>query len=606
MKEIIIIKKVINRVINKCKYFDEKMKYYKYDKGYRDGRVLLQEYKSNLNIPFGEYEEIYRVEQEAILKEADLILAHKFTLLGEEIDFQNEIQWNMDFGSKYIWENKFYKDIKIIDYSTNADVKLPWELSRFQHIYILIYSFKITRDTKYIREIENQLMDWITQNPYRGSVNWTCAMEVAIRACNWIVAISFMDKNNILSEDLKGILNKSLYEHGEYIYNNLEKNIKNSNNHYIADLVGLIWIGMYFEDLHWRNKTINKWLTYALKELEKEIDNQILKDGVNYEISIPYHCLVTEMIVYTVIMLEKNNKVINNEILNTIEKMLEFVYCATKKNENIPLIGDMDSGRFMLFTAYGIKDKRNFSHLINFYNSRFNPNDIYNNVILKEESGYSIYKTNKYEFITRCGMNAMYGQGNHNHNDNLSFELNVECYDFIVDPGTFCYTRNPRIRNQYRSTSYHNTLQIEGIEQNDFNEKYLFRLENQSNAYYECIGQNYIKGKIEGYYPKCEIIYERTFKFSNNEINIFDHLKGEIENKNIYIRLYLDSNVEINRIDKNMVILSVNSVKVQIFSEHEIDIEIAEISPEYGVRIISSVLKVKLKSKSNNIKIKFI
>lgn len=610
MKNIIIIKKVINRLIKKFKYYEEKNMYLKGVKYNKEDIIQLQRYKSTIDIPFEYYEKIYEFNKDEVIKEADLILNHEFNLLGSKIKFLDGIQWNLDFGNDYIWENKFYKDIKIIDYKTNADVKVPWELSRFQHLYILIFSFKITNDKKYIREIENQILDWVKKNPYMGSVNWTCAMDVAIRACNWIVAINFMEKNNILLDEFREIINKSLYEHGEYIFNNLEKNIQNSNNHYIADLVGLIWIGMYFKNSQWRKKITTKWLTYALKELEEEMNNQILEDGVNYEISIPYHCLVTEMIIFTIIMLEENNKFVNNKMINKIEKMLEFIYCVTKRNGNIPLIGDMDSGRFMLFTSYGIKDKRDFSHLNNIYKDRFcdiEKAKLQNNsIILKHKSGYAIYKTNRYEFITRCGINAMNGQGNHNHNDNLSFELNVEGDDFIVDPGTFCYTRNPKLRNMYRSTSYHNTLYIDQIEQNDFNEKYLFKLEDQSKAYYEIIEDNYIRGKIDGYYSKCKLIHERSFEFLNNEIIILDYLKGRISNKNISIRLYLDSKINITQIDEKTVNLSVNNKKIEIDSEHKICIEKAEISPEYGVRISSNVLNIKLESKSNKIKIKFI
>ena len=80
-------------------------------------------YKKNTNI------------RENILKEAKQILEHKFDLLGSgEVDLGEKIKWNEDFKSGFIWKNQFYKDIKIVDLNNNADVKVPWELSRFQHL----------------------------------------------------------------------------------------------------------------------------------------------------------------------------------------------------------------------------------------------------------------------------------------------------------------------------------------------------------------------------------------------------------------------------------------------------------------------------------------
>ena len=49
-----------------------------------------------------------------ILKDANKILKHKFDLLGSGIvELDENIRWNQDFKSGFIWENEFYKNIKI-------------------------------------------------------------------------------------------------------------------------------------------------------------------------------------------------------------------------------------------------------------------------------------------------------------------------------------------------------------------------------------------------------------------------------------------------------------------------------------------------------------
>ena len=204
-----------------------------------------------------------------IIKSANKIVEHKFDLLGSgEVELGENIEWNKDFKSGFIWENKFYKDIKIIDLENNADVKVPWELSRFQHLFTLGKAYWITSDLKYFEEAKKEILDWIEKNPIYYGVNWTCTMDVAIRAVNLI--FFYFHFQDLIEKDKNFFkeFNENLYQHGEYIYLNLEKSLELANNHYLSNLVGLIFLGIYFKDLKYKKP--NKWLNFSLKEMEKE------------------------------------------------------------------------------------------------------------------------------------------------------------------------------------------------------------------------------------------------------------------------------------------------------------------------------------------------
>ena len=59
------------------------------------------------------------------------------------------------------------------------DIKVPWELSRFQHFTILGQAYILSKEEKYAQEFVNQVTDWIEHNPVGFGVNWACPMDVA-------------------------------------------------------------------------------------------------------------------------------------------------------------------------------------------------------------------------------------------------------------------------------------------------------------------------------------------------------------------------------------------------------------------------------------------
>lgn len=581
---------------------------------------IFQEFSSNMVFFFMNRESDYYVKKlhvwgqnAEIIKKADKICDHSFDLLGSgEINLGKEIQWNQDFKSGFIWKNEFYKKIEIIDISNNADVIVVWELSRFQHIPILGQAYWLSNDKKYLQEFQDQIEDWISKNPVEMSVNWTMAMDVAIRACNWITGIYFF-KNCGLNEVFLTNLNKSLYMHGEFIIKNLS-NPPKSNNHYISNLVGLIWLGIYFRNLKYKKNKAELWLNFAISELEKEMLKQVYDDGCDWEAATYYHCLVTEFILYTAVLCKYNNILFSDIFYQRLEKMCEFIMNITKPNGNIPLIGDIDNGRFIMLTGYGDDEMRDFRYLLGvgaeFFNRedfrRYAGNQMAALWILKNfkkpsgakcnqsskaflQGGYFLLCNNRVYLIIRCGKNGTGGSGTHTHNDQLAFELNIDGEDFIIDPGMYAYTSDYPMRNLFRSTRYHNTVWIENIEQNDFDPNSKgFRMEDQTNARMISSEDSYFAGRHHGYEKKCGIIHERHISLSDELIVIKDKLLSKPiitkkNNKNFmaHANLILDDDVRAEKSDSGVHLMK-KGVELFVEFDTEYRIEDTYISRKYG------------------------
>ncbi len=102
------------------------------------------------------------------------------------------LPWHSDFKTGREWPVQFCKDIEYLELDRPSDVKVPWELSRAQHFPLLGQAYWLTGDERYAREFVAEVDDWIDRNPLGYGVNWACAMDVALRAANWMWGFYFM------------------------------------------------------------------------------------------------------------------------------------------------------------------------------------------------------------------------------------------------------------------------------------------------------------------------------------------------------------------------------------------------------------------------------
>src|SRR5207253_814940 len=84
------------------------------------------------------------------------------------------------------------------------------------------------------------------------------------------------------------------------------------------------------------------------------------------------------------------------------------------------------------------------------------------------EGGFYILRTRDAHLVVDCGEVGFGGRGGHGHNDILSFELFLNGFNVVTDCGAYLYTASREWRNRFRSTEFHNTVQVDGEELNRF------------------------------------------------------------------------------------------------------------------------------------------
>lgn len=638
-----VLKKVAKKINKKIYYSHRKIKVRMRPITLSD--TYFTDFRTDLNFIFDiRKKEQYKTEikrlssADEIITAGDKICNHIFNLLGSGDRYLGEtLPWNEDFKTGFKWKDEFYKDIKIVDLSNNADVKIPWELSRFQHIFSLGKAYWLTDEERYALEFNNQVMDWIEKNPIEMTVNWTCTMDVAIRAVNLICGYFFFEKSSSIDKKFWTNFNKLIYLHGRFIYKNLENEGKYNGNHYLSDLAGLIWIGMYFGNFSVENlKSLNipsQWLKFGISEFENEIEKQMNDDGTNYEASTSYHRLVTEIYLFTTILCNKNNIYLSEQYMDKLQKMCEFIMDITKPNGLSPFIGDEDDGRFIILSDYSSWNRKDFRNVLAIAGEYFDRDDFrvigrkhkedalwlmnsFKNVsdeaILKstayKDGGYYLLRNDRIYCLIRCGELSCRGEGGHSHNDQLSFEINADGEDFIIDPGTYVYTADYRMRNLYRSTKMHNTLYIEGYEQNDFNNHDLFYMKEQTFSRCKEFCGNMFLGEHYGYKSKCGVVHERKFSLQGNELLIEDRLIGQKIDNKVYVNFMLNKDIDIEE-KNNCIVLTKNGKKIFIEFSNSYLVQDSNISDAYGrkcntkkITINAVDMEIKLKIKLANLR----
>jgi len=110
----------------------------------------------------------------------------------------------------------------------------------------------------------------------------------------------------------------------------------------------------------------------------------------------------------------------------------------------------------------------------------------------------------------------------HKHNSRLSYELCAFGESFLIDPGAYIYTADSEMRNLFRSTAYHNTVVVDGEEQNSFRPDEVFSLGNEAkvkiNAWEVNEKYDFWEGEHGGYQRlKQPVLHRRQIYFDKDE-----------------------------------------------------------------------------------------
>src|SRR6266478_734056 len=429
---------------------------------------------------------------------ADEIRTGRYPFLGYgTVELGTRPKWNLDFKSGTEWPYVQSECRECIRHD-GSDVKVPYELSRLQFLPVLAKAHVLTGDNSYRRSAKDLLSHWIQSNPVPLGVNWTIAMEAALRAMSICFLLNLLSPLRPEEQPWLATVTRSLAQHLCYIEANIEFSHLLTSNHYLSDIVGLYSLSMFLdgEGMAARRRKYRQ-------QIEAEMARQVYEDGGDYEASTGYQVLVTQLFTTALLLMRSESAApVTPAFVTRLRMMFQFLNTVASTSGELPNVGDCDDGRTELLlddlqqmTHCPVAERNSLkvSHLLGLGQRLFDvgagPGDDaawygfidgarapYSEprldlgsagpIKVLPKSGIGILQHGSAELLFFAIPNGIFGKGSHTHNDKLSFVLRVHGQEVFCDSGTGCYTRDLAVRNRFRRTAAHNTLLIDRTEQN--------------------------------------------------------------------------------------------------------------------------------------------
>ena len=131
-----------------------------------------------------------------------LLDTYRKNILNEKRKYERKNIISTNWYNDHLSNKNFKINDKII-YDKGIDIKVPWEVARFQHlnkICIFAYLNKLNTDYDFIKF---QILDFILLNPPNVGIHWLNAMEVAIRGSNLSMITDILIAENQLNNNEK-------------------------------------------------------------------------------------------------------------------------------------------------------------------------------------------------------------------------------------------------------------------------------------------------------------------------------------------------------------------------------------------------------------------
>ncbi|NVK74122.1 MAG: alginate lyase family protein [Oceanospirillaceae bacterium] len=481
-------------------------------------------------------------------------------------------EWvSYELGSQKIFSGF---NCRFLNHDGHVTSKDSWNDNNYSKLWLynLHYFDDLCSQGAVKRRLEHkEWMDrWIEDNPIGHGNGWE-SYPTSLRTVNWMKAfLSGFPTTELWMHSLSNQLN--------YLESNLEYHLL--GNHLFANAKALLFGGCFFE-----GKIADSWRKAAIDIIECELDEQVLADGTNFELTPMYHAIILvdilDLINLSNICSESFPSSLAFRLREKASAMLTVLKALSHPDEKISFFNDSTFGIAPENSQiFQYASRLGLSHKCSFDDKRF---------LYLQDSGYLSVKYNRCFLIADLGeIGPSYLPG-HAHADTLSFELSLDDKRFIVNSGISEYgISDERLRQ--RKTAAHNTVSVDNLDSSEVWSG--FRVARRASIVERVISSSERKfsathNGFKGQGVNC--LHRREWSFNEASLTIIDELIGKANNAIGYFHFHPSLKIVVKH--NKCLEVSLEDIAVNIsFEGADFVLETSTWHPEFGLSIPNKVL----------------
>lgn len=367
-----------------------------------------------------------------------------------------ELDFDPAFLARFDCDGILVDRVKLIHHTEDVDWSASWSGLHASHLWSFNlhyheYLLPLLKKTlegcgeRYVEKAKGIMRSWIASCPRSAGGDAWHPYTISVRTANWLAFIA--EGGSLVESDPLFIqeLDSSLTEQYAHLSRHLETDLL--ANHYFENLKALVLMAVYFGD--------NSALATVLGLLEEQIGEQILADGMHFELSPMYHKVVLEALLRIIAALRAAG-IDRPKFEDAARRMCDALWSMEGGTNRTPLFNDSGDNVAKSRDALVACAKRLLGYA---------PTASYDFYA----SGYHIVERDcpagKVKLIFDAGTPGPRYNPGHSHCDALSFELFIDGEPVLVNSGTCAY-QDP-LRSWFRSSAAHNGVWRDGVEQSE-------------------------------------------------------------------------------------------------------------------------------------------
>lgn len=470
---------------------------------------------------------------------------YSFCFLNEFHDLVSADDWNSNQCDKlWLYNLHYFDDLTAV----NAEQRVEWHRGLIQR--------------------------WIDEN-LAGKGNGWEPYPTSLRVVNWI-------KWALAENNLKDDWLHSLAVQIRFLSLNLETHLL--GNHLFANAKALLFAGLFFDGVG-----AEGWYQKGLGMLERELPEQVLEDGGNFELSTMYHLIFLEDLLDLVNIHRAYGCDLPNGVEERIKPMMRWLDTMCHPDGEISFFNDAALG----ITPPVSELKSYLDRIAEFSGSNefslaSKPPVNHANLVDLPDSGYSrVEMKDAVALIDRAAVGPDYLPG-HAHADTLSFELSLFGQRVVVNSGTSVYGAGEQ-RQLEKGTAAHSTVVIDGENSSEvwggFRVARRARVFGREQSKVDGIVQ--LLGCHDGYKRLSgNPVHSREWLFEEGTLSIHDKITGKGEHEVISV-LPLHPDIKVVSIAGKKALLDAagHEVVVSIEGTGVLEIVTDRYHPEFGMSV---------------------